>query len=156
MRAYLGKPPSDLEHTTTAQLPAVVGSDMAAVPTNGDCAVAIPSSGPSKRAPKVVAQVLDALRRGPNVLLLGPPGIGKTVALEDLRALFDTGSSAVLFDPSRIHDAWPPVTSVPKGKVRTIVFHPSYSYEEFVIGLYPVPAESGTGVARKQGVVRLM
>jgi 5-methylcytosine-specific restriction protein B len=118
---------------------------MAKVPANGGCAVAKPQAGAAARAPKVVAQVLDALQRGPNVLLVGPPGTGKTVALEDLRAQFEAGSAPILFDPSRIHDAWPPASPMPKGKVRTIVFHPSYSYEEFVIGLYPVPA-AGTGI----------
>ena len=95
--------------------------------------------------PRVVSQVLDALSRGPNVLLVGPPGTGKTVALEDLRELFEKGASSLLFDPDILHDAWFELPPVPTGMVRTIVFHPSYSYEEFVIGLYPVPAQ-GAGV----------
>lgn len=148
VRAYLGKPSAGQEHATTAQLPAIVQAAMARVPAGGGCAVATRSVGVETRAPKVVAQVLDAFRRGPNVLLVGPPGTGKTVALEDLRALFEKGSSTVLFDPSRIHNAWPSI-SVPKGKVRTVVFHPSYSYEEFVIGLYPEPAAAGAGVELK-------
>lgn len=149
VRAYLGNPPAGLEHTTVAQLPQIVRSAMAKVPSNGGCAVATPSSGAAPRAPKVVAQVLAALQRGPNVLLIGPPGTGKTVALEDLRFLSEHGSSALPFEPSRIHDAWPASVSVPKGKVRTVVFHPSYSYEEFVIGLYPEPAKPGPGVDLK-------
>ncbi|QGG96684.1 McrB family protein [Actinomarinicola tropica] len=146
LRAYLGNPPTGLEHTSAQQLPDQVRSAMASVPANGGCAVARFAGGAGVRAPRIVNQVLQALRRGPNVLLVGPPGTGKTVALEDLRHLYEHGSPEVTFDPSKMHDAWSESSPVPTGKVRTIVFHPSYSYEEFVLGLYPVPA-AGSGVA---------
>lgn len=148
VRAYLGNPPDGLEHTTTARLPEAVRSAMASVPSGGGCAVVRVAPGAGARAPKIVSQILHALSRGPNVLLVGPPGTGKTVALEDLRELFEKGASSLLFDPDILHDAWSELPPVPTGMVRTIVFHPSYSYEEFVIGLYPVPAE-GAGVDLK-------
>jgi 5-methylcytosine-specific restriction protein B len=65
------------------------------------------------------------------------------VALADLRGLFESGLSGLFFDPARIHDAWGDEFSVPIGPVRTVVFHASYSYEEFVLGLVPKPADSG-------------
>jgi 5-methylcytosine-specific restriction protein B len=119
---------------------------MASVSSGGGCAVARIAPGATARAPKIVSQVVAALERGPNVLLVGPPGTGKTVVLEDLRTLFETGTATVLFDPSLIHDAWSESAQLPTGKVRTIAFHPSYSYEEFVIGLYPIPVPGGSGV----------
>jgi 5-methylcytosine-specific restriction protein B len=143
VRAYLGNPPDGLEHTSSQRLPEVVRSAMRSVPANGGCAVARFGPGEAARAPRIVSQVLDALSRGPNVLLVGPPGTGKTVALEDLRELFEKGASSLMFDPDILHDAWSELPPVPTGMVRTIVFHPSYSYEEFVIGLYPVPAQGG-------------
>jgi 5-methylcytosine-specific restriction protein B len=148
LRAHLGNPPDGLEHTTTARLPSVVRSAMASVPAGGGCAVVRVEPGAAARAPKIVSQMLEALSRGPNVLLVGPPGTGKTVALEDLRELFEKGASSLLFDPDILHNSWFELPHVPTGMVRTIVLHPSYSYEEFVIGLYPVPAK-GTGVDLK-------
>ena len=143
VRAYMGSPPVGLEYTTTEQLPSAIRAAMDQVPLNGGCATVCFGTG--IRAPKIVSGVLGALTRGPNVLLIGPPGSGKTIALEDLRNLFERGSLAA-FDASKLHDAWSSWEAPDFGshsKVRTVVFHPSYSYEEFVIGLYPVPAMSG-------------
>lgn len=143
VRAYLGNPPVGLEYTTTGLLPRAIQAAMDQVPLNGGCATV--HFRAAIRAPRIVGGVLDALRRGPSVLLIGPPGSGKTIALEDLRNLFECDSLAA-FDASKLHDAWisweaPEFGS--RSRVRTVVFHPSYSYEEFVIGLYPVPATSG-------------
>lgn len=147
VRAYSGNPPEGLEHTSTTQLPSQVRSAMATVSSRGGCAVAVVSgSAYMQRAPKTIERILSALERSPNVLLVGPPGTGKTVALEDLRILFEAGGGEGLtFDPDRVHDAWSEGGDWPgpTGPVRTVVFHPSYSYEEFVIGLMPKPAEQG-------------
>lgn len=135
VRAYLGQPPPGYEYASTSQLPAPLRSAMDAVAA-GSCGVL--TGGPARRvrAGAIVDRVLSALDRSPNVLLVGPPGTGKTVALEDLRQLFETGATSLLFDPTKMFDSWP--TLMPgERKVISVVFHPSYSYEEFVIGLVP-------------------
>lgn len=61
----------------------------------------------------VVQKLLAATRRTRNVVLCGPPGTGKTWAVQQF---------ARRFDPAR---------------VRFVTFHQSYAYEEFVEGLRP-------------------
>src|SRR5213593_4756762 len=58
------------------------------------------------RATKIVKRVLEALNRDPNVLLVGPPGTGKSVALEDLRLLFEGRGVALSFDPDTWDGGW--------------------------------------------------
>jgi 5-methylcytosine-specific restriction protein B len=94
-----------------------------------------PEEGPSVRAQAIVDQVLSAFKTSPNVLLVGPPGTGKSVAMEDIREAFESGT-AITFDPTMNHGAFQAGTSVPT-EVRAVVFHPSYAYEHFVIGLLP-------------------
>lgn len=137
VRAYLGRPPAGYEYASTSQLPEPLRMEMAKVPA-GSCGVLI--GGPAKvvRAGAIVDRILSALERSPNVLLVGPPGTGKTVALEDLRGLFESGAVSLMFDATNTFDAWR--TYLPADRIAmALVFHPSYSYEEFVIGLVPKP-----------------
>lgn len=150
-RAYLGSPPPELAHSSTRNLPQQVQDLIADLPTGRNCAVLTAPRCGSVRAPRLMRSVLDALRTGPNVLLVGPPGTGKTVVLEDLRSLFEVGSAGLLFDPERFHDAWSSPEPAPTGPVRTLVFHPSYSYEEFVIGLYPKASATGIDLEARPG-----
>ena len=138
LRAYLEAPPPGLEHLSSEQLPSVVRTYMASMPAG--CGAI---EGAIVRAPKLHRAIEDALTRSPNVLLVGPPGTGKTVALEDFRHLFESGGIALFFDPTRRHDAFAGGGTSAKTKARSLVFHPSYSYEEFVLGLYPKPAPGG-------------
>lgn len=99
------------------------------------------SSGGAPRAPALVARIKDALSRDPNVLLVGPPGTGKTVALEDLRAEYE---SAILFDPDLWDENWrAPTGELNARRAMGLVFHSSYAYENFVAGLMP---EVGNGI----------
>jgi 5-methylcytosine-specific restriction protein B len=142
-RAYLGNPPPGLEHKSTQQLPTVVRDAMAKVPAGSGGAVVLPAV----RAPKLVGRVLEALKRDPNVLLVGPPGTGKTIVLEDLRLLFEGGGLALFFDPDVWDSGWTQLT-LPKAadrQVLSLAFHPSYGYEEFVAGL--VPKSKGTALS---------
>lgn len=134
IRAYLENPPAGFDYAATTLLPEPVRTAMAAV--KGACGVVVGGRATPVRAGKIVDRVISALERSPNVLLIGPPGTGKTVALEDLRQLYESGGTTLLFDPAKTFDAWPTVLPGDR-KVISVVFHPSYSYEEFVIGLVP-------------------
>lgn len=75
-----------------------------------------------------IERLLTLLRHKKNLVLKGPPGVGKTFVARRLAALL------VGQDSSR--------------QIQGVQFHPSYSYEDFVQGLRPV--ESG-GFARHDG-----
>lgn len=138
IRAYLEAPPPGLERLSSDQLPDAVSTYMAGMPAG--CGAL---EGAIVRAPKLHRTITEALTRSPNVLLVGPPGTGKTVALEDFRHLFEAGGTALFFDPMKRHDAFAGSGTSATTKARSLVFHPSYSYEEFVLGLYPKPAAGG-------------
>jgi 5-methylcytosine-specific restriction protein B len=140
VRCYLENPPVGLEHTSLQLVPEVVRKAISKLPSNaGGGAIELAPATSGVRAEKLVNQVLAILRREPNVLLVGPPGTGKTVALEDLRSVFDGKMGGVFFDPDEWHAAWSsgPASPYKEGKTASLVFHPSYSYEEFVAGLFP-------------------
>lgn len=137
VRSYLGRPPAGYESAGVSNLPLVVQRAMSVVP-GGSCGVVVSGPAMQVRATAIVEQVQSALNRSPNVLLVGPPGTGKTVALEDLRRMYEMGATSLLFDPTKGYDAWP-IWSTRDRRVISVVFHPSYSYEEFVIGLVPRP-----------------
>lgn len=87
----------------------------------------------------LISQILEALQDSPNVLLVGPPGTGKTVAMNAIAAQYDgTPEKTVTFDPDALHDAFG-VEDAPTTSRRSVslLFHPSYAYEHFVMGLLP-------------------
>ena len=65
------------------------------------------------------------LRQADNLILFGPPGTGKTFAMQArMKEAFDNGEDFAF-----------------------VAFHPSYTYEDFIGGLRPVAAQDGAGVA---------
>lgn len=102
------------------------------------------------RSPAVVARILETLRREPNILLVGPPGTGKTVALEDLRNHFGAGSQvrSLTFDTDVWGGAW---GTTSESRSISLVFHPAYSYETFVAGLMPEATENGMSLKAEPG-----
>lgn len=145
-RMYLVDPPAGYEWASVDLLPAELRSDIISAATNnskkGSAFVHI-FEWPI-RAHALVRQILDSLQTGPNVLLTGPPGTGKTVALEDLRSLVEGHVGMWLFDPNENHDAWTPGReAAAQGQVVSLVFHPSYTYENFVLGVFPDAEELG-------------
>jgi 5-methylcytosine-specific restriction protein B len=154
-RAVLENPPPHRAGAALDRLPAPLlarikshGSDQSGVYQP------IGSPPPEPRAKEVVGAINRALVDDPNVLLVGPPGTGKTVVLEDLRTIVEHAESPMTFDPGLITD--PFASAGIAGKVISLVFHPSYSYEDFVAGL--LPESDGTNfrlVARPGPLVSL-
>ena len=135
-RAFLENPPPGLVRADLARLPAGLLSAIKETESQSGVFRPVHSPPPSARAPKVLAAVQAALEKDPNVLLVGPPGTGKTVVLEDLRAMVEHADAPLSFDPELVSDAFGG-DAENAGKVISLVFHSSFSYENFVAGLVP-------------------
>ena len=133
-RMILEDPPAGKEHFALSRQPAAIRN---AVLSAGDQVVCltVDIDAPAARALGIVARIEDAFARSPNVLLAGPPGCGKTVALEDMKSVYE---DFPWFDTDRI-DPW----LNNDRKVFETAFHPGVSYETFVAGLAPKP---GVGI----------
>lgn len=150
-RAYLGDPLVGQESRAISTLPDLLQTAIKALPQNtAGGAVEFPNA--LVRAPELVKRILRGLEVEPNVLLIGPPGTGKTIALEDIRELFERGS-AVMFDPDLWENAWDTLRLPPADSrlCRSVVFHPSYSYEDFIAGLVPKATKEGFGLIARPG-----
>lgn len=91
-------------------------------------------------------QILAMLEEHTNVLLYGPPGTGKSYLMKQVENLFKAkyGGTSVgkdIFietDKEREAIVEAPVTG---SHSRWVTFHQGYSYEDFIIGLRPVPSK---------------
>lgn len=79
-----------------------------------------------------VEELQELLADKPQLVLYGPPGTGKTYLAERL-AKFLAGA---------------------RGKVRTVQFHPSYGYEDFVEGIRPTLVDGQTTYGVAPGIFR--
>lgn len=143
LRVYLSDPTAGLDFADVAQLPEPIRAlALSTKPTKAFQWLALNNEG-QKLSPEV-AGLLAKLEENPNVLLVGPPGTGKTVLLDKLAEYIENPGNRIYFDPERNHDAWSvEKAAAPAGKVRTVVFHPNYSYDNLVVGLLPTPTSTG-------------
>ncbi len=141
LRAYLGKPAAGQEWAALAQCPRVVQE--AAASTRSSRAVVGLEVKSGVTAEPDVAELIARLEENPNVLLVGPPGTGKTVLLEKLVRFVEHSVGGLLFDPDLNHDAFSEPAEALPGKARTVVLHPAFTYENLVVGLLPKPAKGG-------------
>lgn len=101
-----------------------------------------------------LAQVLAALAENKNVLLYGPPGTGKTWLLSNIinllnarpqsgrgRPVLNVGNREEIFGAAGDGDVDFPLPE--NITYDWVTFHQSYSYEEFIIGKFPLPKEGG-------------
>lgn len=146
IRAYIKDPGADLGFADTSFLPDAVQALTAKATRSNACASLLLEGEGTELTPDVAA-VLEKFEDNPNLLLVGPPGTGKTVLLERLTKYLEKPGTGIFFDPNKNHDAWSqqPDTVLP-GKTRTVVLHPSYSYDNLVLGLMPIPTDSGVAV----------
>ena len=80
--------------------------------------------------PAVVARMLEAVAHTRNIILSGPPGTGKTWAVQRFAGMHAPGRTTF------------------------VTFHPSYAYEEFVEGLRPVVRDGHLRYDVRPGVLR--
>ncbi len=95
-------------------------------------------------------QVLDLLEEHTNVILYGPPGTGKSHLMKQVENLFKSkyaggaASGKLFIDTAKEREAIVEVIS-PASRSRWVTFHQGYSYEDFIIGLRPVPSGKESG-----------
>lgn len=135
VRAYLKDPDNDLAFAATDLLPRSVRAIVDALGESPTCKSRIVGG---RVADEAVAEAVSKLEENPNLLLVGPPGTGKSVLLDKLVQHVTSPDLDLTFDPDIIYDAWDEPEDEPGlGKAATVVLHPSYSYDNLVVGLLP-------------------
>lgn len=154
LRVYFENPLAGFQDRSLANLPPKIRQEIAQLGQAGTGFVDWSGGimpAPEVRAKKLVKEILEALASDPNVLLVGPPGTGKSVALEDLRNLYSKQATAdtPTFNPDSWSGEWGLAGADARNEV--LVFHPSYSYENFVAGLFPTTNNGNMELEAKAG-----
>ena len=145
-RLFLENPAPGREFASWTNLPQPVRDQMAQIRDDQGGYYLFPEG--ELMSDDLVQRILAAFDDSPNVLLVGPPGTGKTVAMEKVANLYSgTPTPAVTFDPDLLHQAFGTTAAPPPGSRRlaSLLFHPSYAYEHFVMGLLPDVATDANG-----------
>lgn len=149
VRAYLANPPADMPWAALSEAPTPVQEAAARTNTKRGCE-SLAFTGVATAEP-AVADLIEKLTENPNLLLTGPPGTGKTVLLEKLTNFVEHSHGGLLFDPARNHDAWSEDDQGIPGMTRTVVLHPSYGYDNLVVGLIPTAEKNGMSIKAVPG-----
>jgi 5-methylcytosine-specific restriction protein B len=118
-----GRPPSaPATARTTAAAAAVAGAEPVVAEPAAGYAAPQPYTQAEARAELFIsdaalAEALAGLRRRRNLLLQGPPGTGKTFLARRL--------------------AWLVLGAQDESRIELVQFHPSYGYEDFILGFRP-------------------
>jgi len=135
VRSYIKEPEPALQFSSADLLPRAVRALANSLdPASPSCA----SRVVGREADDDVVNAVAKLEENPNLLLIGPPGTGKSVLLDKLVQHVTNPDLQITFDPDQLYNAWGEPEEEPNlGKAATVVLHPSYSYENLVVGLLP-------------------
>jgi len=105
----------------------------------------------------LAGRVIRALQQHGSVLLYGPPGTGKTLLMQEIeQVLRSNGSPGVFVDPSDIVQPFRQAIIPSFQKPITtgwVTFHQTTSYEDFIVGLRPKPANNGVELEPRAGLL---
>lgn len=139
-RAVLEQPHKGREYASWNQLPEVVRDAMHRLPSRAPGGF-VEFEQETSNIGALTRRILVALKDTPNVLLVGPPGTGKTHAMDELAEMYDSASANhdLSFDDEKVRSPFTESESsrATKRLSGTVLFHPSYAYENFVMGLIP-------------------
>lgn len=103
-------------------------------------------------------QIIKAIEDGHhNILMYGPPGTGKTKAMQEVQEFLKNpaGATNISVNPANQQQPFQP-TGIPSPLPQPVytdwlTFHQSMSYEEFVVGLRPIPIKGGVSLQPRAG-----
>lgn len=101
-----------------------------------------------KKQKKSMERYINLIRNNYNLILTGAPGTGKTYLAKQIAAYMILGHE---YDPTNENDK-----CIMQHHLKTIQFHPSYDYTDFVEGLRPIKKDDEPSISfeRRDGVFK--